>query len=106
RKLVSPSYLAVIELAPSINIVVGSVATPELTLAMPSNVVPLKNSTVPVGVPAPGLTGAIAAVIVTVWPRPDGLGEMFVVVVVVSARLTVTVAGAEVLPAKFVSPAY
>ncbi|MGW8969766.1 hypothetical protein [Streptomyces platensis] len=46
--------------------------------------------TVPVGVPAPGATGATVAVNVTDWPTTDGSGED-VTVVVVAAWPTVWV---------------
>jgi len=35
----------------------GDVATPAVRVPVPSEVVPSKNSTVPVGVPAPGALG-------------------------------------------------
>ena len=46
--------------------------------------------TVPVGVPAPGATGATVAVKVTGWPKTDGSGDE-VTVVVVDACATVWV---------------
>ncbi|GAO05930.1 hypothetical protein TPA0598_01_03000 [Streptomyces lydicamycinicus] len=48
------------------------------------------NVTVPVGVPAPGATGATVAVKVTGSPTTDGSGDEETVVVV-SARVTVCV---------------
>ncbi|MEE4417851.1 MULTISPECIES: hypothetical protein [Streptomyces] len=45
--------------------------------------------TVPVGVPAPGATGATVAVMDTVCPNVDGSGDE-VTVVVVDALFTVT----------------
>jgi hypothetical protein len=95
----------VIELEPVGNAVVVIVPTPLLSVAVPSDVVPLKNWTVPVGVPPPGLTGATVADKLTVWPRLDGLGEA-VTVVVVLAWLTVAGVAAEVLAPKVVSPEY
>ena len=44
-------------------------------------VVPLKNSTEPVGVPAPGLTAATVAVSVTGWPETTEVTEDETVVV-------------------------
>ena len=41
---------------------------------VPSEVVPLKNWTVPVGVPVPGLAAVTVAVSVTDAPEADGLG--------------------------------
>jgi hypothetical protein len=48
-KLLSPSYVAVTEFVPSGTNTFESTATPPLRFAVPSDVVPLKNSTVPVG---------------------------------------------------------
>jgi hypothetical protein len=99
RKFVSPEYLAVIELAPSGSVVVGSEATPELSVTgEPMSVVPFKNWTVPVGVPAPGLTAETVALSVTVPPRPDGLG-VTVTSEVVLAWATTTVVAVDVLGA-------
>src|SRR5262249_15276197 len=60
-KLVSPRYVPVIELAPVGSEEPDRVAVPLVKVAVPSDVVPLKNSTVPVGVPAPGLTADTVA---------------------------------------------
>jgi hypothetical protein len=104
-KFGSPEYFAVIELAPIGKVVVARDADPRESGSVPSTVAPFKNSTVPVGVPAPGLTGATLAVNVTLWPKTaevvDGLS-----VVVVDAAATVTVAAVEVLGAKLGSPEY
>ena len=64
-KLESPAYWVVIELSPVARAVVTSVATPFVRVAVPSGSPLLKNATVPVGVPAPGLTGLTVAVKVT-----------------------------------------
>ena len=64
----SPEYTAVIELVGTVSDVVSSVATPFVIVSVPSEVVPLKNWTVPVGVPAPDVTGATVAVNVTSCP--------------------------------------
>ncbi|GAO05922.1 hypothetical protein TPA0598_01_02920 [Streptomyces lydicamycinicus] len=68
-----------------------------VTLAVPPERVPVKvgppemtKVTVPVGVPAPGATGATVAVKVTGCPTTDGSGDE-VTVVVVSAGSTVWV---------------
>ena len=65
-----------------------------VTLAVPPERVPVSvgpplmtKVTVPVGVPAPGATGATVAVNVTGWPNADGSGDE-VTVVVVEALLT------------------
>ena len=58
--------------------------------------------TVPVGVPAPGETGATVAVKVTDCPKTDGSGDE-VTVVVVDAWLTVWVS-VPLEPVKFASP--
>jgi hypothetical protein len=82
-----------------------SVVTPPLRFAVPSDVVPLKNSTVPVGVPVPGLTAATVAVNVTAVPAVTGLGTA-VSDVVVLASLTITVVAGAMLAVKLVSPEY
>jgi hypothetical protein len=61
--------------------------------------------TVPVGTPAAGLTGAIVALNVTLWPNTAGLA-LEVSDVVVEAWLTVWVSALEVLPVKSVVVAY
>ena len=63
---------------------------------MPREVVPTKNCTEPVGVPAPGATTAIVAVSVTVWPAVAvvGLAERLVVV---AAWLMVSVPSTNVI---------
>ncbi len=78
-------------------------ATPPVKVSVPSKVGPLKNWTVPVGVPTPGLTAAIVAVSVTDWPETGKTGEK-VTVVVVDAWVTVTVTAVEVLVVKLLSP--
>ncbi len=54
-----------IELAPSASALVAMLPEPLVSVAVPSEVAPLKNWTVPVGVPAPGLTACTVAVRVT-----------------------------------------
>jgi hypothetical protein len=74
------------------------VATPAAMTALPSEVVPLKNWIVPVGVPAPGLAAATVAVNVTFWLATGKVGKK-VTAVVVDACATGTETGAEVLVA-------
>ena len=59
--------------------------------------------TVPVAVPAPGEVTLTVAVKVTDWPNTAEVAEE-PTVVVVEARLTVSVKAAEVLVLKLVSP--
>jgi hypothetical protein len=93
----------VIELAPAVRIDVVIVATPPTSSAVPSDVVPLKNCTVSLGVPVPGLTALTVAVRITFCPTTGEFGKE-VIAVVVDARPTVTVTGAEPLVVKLVSP--
>ncbi|GAO05929.1 hypothetical protein TPA0598_01_02990 [Streptomyces lydicamycinicus] len=79
------------------------------TLAVPPDSVPVRvgpplmtKVTVPVGVPAPGATGATIAVKVTVSPKTDGSGAE-VTVVVVADGMTVWVS-VPTEPAKSASP--
>jgi hypothetical protein len=105
-KLVSPSYLAVIAFEPTGRVVVVSAAVPALpSVAVPSEVVPLKNSTVPVGVPVPGLVAVTVAVREIEAPVLPDEGDA-VSAVVVLACATVTVVAVEVLPVKLRSPWY
>ena len=89
-KFASPLYVAV-------TVCVPAESTLVLTLAVPPESVPVSvgpplmtNVTVPVGVPAPGETGATVAVKVTDCPKTDGSGDE-VTVVVVDAWFTVWV---------------
>ena len=50
-KFVSPEYCTVIEFAPSASVLVAMLPVPLARVAVPSEVVPLKNWTVPVGCP-------------------------------------------------------
>ena len=92
-----------IECEPTDKLDSESCATLLETATVPKDVVPSRNVTLPVTVPPPD--GTTTAVITTVWPKLDGLmfGETVVVVV---AALIVSVTGAEMLPANFVSPLY
>ena len=77
-----------IECEPTANAEVVNVAVPPDTVPVPRVVVPSRKVTVPVGLPAPGATGATVAVKVTDCPNTDGLADEATVVVVV-ALLTV-----------------
>ena len=58
----SPSYVAVIELDPTVSAEDVMLAVPLLSnVPVPSEVDPLKNATVPVGVPVPGLAAVTVA---------------------------------------------
>ena len=67
-KLPSPRYWAVIACVPAVKAAVLTAAVLPLKGVVAISVVPSKNSTDPVGVPAPGETTAIVAVKVTDWP--------------------------------------
>ena len=97
-KLESPEYLAVTMLAPAGRAVVVKLAAPLEIVAVPSKVAPLKNSKVPVGVPAPGTAAATVALNLTFWPATGDDGKK-VTAVVVDAGATGTEMGAEVLVA-------
>jgi len=84
---------------------VVTLATPDESVPVPSDVDPLVNCTVPVGVPDPGLTAPTVAVIVTGCPKTGDAGDE-VTVVLVDACPTVTGVAPEVWPAKLVSPKY
>jgi hypothetical protein len=102
-KPASPPYTAVSAWDPTLSDVVVSDATPAVSVALPSNVAPLKKLTVPVGVPAPGETAVTVAVRVLVCPNTDGSG-VEVRAAVVDAWFTVWVSTGEVVPVKLVSP--
>jgi len=74
---------------PSENEEVLKLATPATKGTVPSTVAPSLNVTVPVGVPAPGLTVAVS---VTCWPKTSEVEEAVSVVVVVP-MLTFKVSG-------------
>ncbi len=65
-------------------VVVVKVATPPLSVPVPSVVEPSLNVTVPVGVPAPGAVAEMVAVKVTDWPKTDELGDAKSAVVVLA----------------------
>ena len=64
-KFVSPAYATVRLCEPSVSDAVLMLAEPPDSVAVPSDVLPSKNSTSPEGVPEPGATAATVAVIVT-----------------------------------------
>jgi hypothetical protein len=101
----SPAYVAVIEWAPSDKDEAENMATSLAPRgAVPRiNVPPSTNVTMPAGVPAPGATGATAAVNSTDWPKVGVLEEADNVVVVF-ALFTVWVIGGEVLELLLASP--
>src|ERR1700733_362979 len=80
-------------------------AAPELMLAVPSEVVPSKNATEPVGEPEFAETVAVR---VTAWFVVAGLGDAASAVVVVAgvSELTVSATGEEVERLKLLSPPY
>jgi hypothetical protein len=90
----------VIECVPAVENEVARVALPELSVAVPSEVVPSRKVTVPVAV-----EGVTVAVSVTVAPVATDVGEaVSAVVVAVSVEVTVMVTALEVLAAKVVDP--
>ena len=103
-KLASPAYVAVRDLAPGIVKAIEQVPAAAVAVQL---CVPSETVTLPVGVPLPGAATATVKLIGTAWPVTDGSGRSDVIVVVVAALLTVwAVAGVEILPLKFASPAY
>ena len=99
-----PPYCAVIECDPVERLEIASVATPlELSVADPRLVLPLKNVTVPVGVPVPEVALTVA-VNVTFWLRTEGFGEELNAVVVPIRLLIVSVSAGEVLELSLPSP--
>jgi hypothetical protein len=95
--------MAVIERVPADTLVVLNAATPLLSAFDPSVTVPSLNVTPPVGVPAVEVT---LTVNVTDCPYVDGFSDEIIAEVVVAALFTVCVRIGDVLPVKFVSPAY
>ena len=80
----------------------AEVAEPELNVTVPKEVIPSKNSTVPVAVPAPGETAATVAVKVIDSPNTEGVVEANVVVVL--ALLTTWLTAELVLVTKLELP--
>src|SRR5216684_3706850 len=102
-KLASPLYFAVMECEPGDRVDSESCAALLETVAAPKDVAPSRNVTVPVT--APPADGTTTAVNTSVWLKLDGFifGET---VVTVTDGFTVSMTGAEVLPANLVSPLY
>jgi hypothetical protein len=80
-------------------------ALPDDTEAVPSDVAPSKNSTVPPGEPEPGEVTVTVAVSATLAPNAEGFGALLSAVVVL-AGFTVWLCAEEVLPVKLASPEY
>src|ERR1041385_2330474 len=78
-------------------------AEPETSGDVPSDVAPSKNSTVPLGLPAPGGLTETVAGSATLWPTTDGFGDE-PSAVDVAAAFTVWLCAADVLPLKLGSP--
>jgi hypothetical protein len=90
----------VIECVPAVENEVARVALPELSVPVPSEVVPSRKVTVPVAV-----EGVTVAVSVTLTPVATDVEEaVSAVVVAVSVEVTVMLTAGEVLPAKVVDP--
>jgi hypothetical protein len=68
-----PWYAAFMEAVPTPRAVVVKVATPPVSVALPSVALPFLNVTVPVGVPLN--SGATVAVKVTESPKVEGFSE-------------------------------
>lgn len=78
---------------------VEKVAVPAERVPVPSVVVPSRNVTVPVGLPAPGLTTETVAVRVILCPKTDGFADETTVVLVLAFEITkVTMVELEVEP--------
>ncbi len=86
------------------NVLTGFVACPLINVAVPRLAAPSKNSTVPLGVPAPGDKALIVAVNVTLCPNADGVSEVITLVVVLALFTTCATADEVVLIMKFTSP--
>src|SRR6185437_5976193 len=100
--VLSPWYWAVTELSPNASAVEVVVATPLLSVPEPRNVVPLKNLTVPVGVPVPPAPWATVADSVTGWPKTGESGVTPTVVVDAAVPVTDWLRPGELLAKKFV----
>lgn len=100
----SPEYFAVIECDPAVRVEVAKVACAVASRApVPSVLVPSRNVTLPVGVPADALV--TAAVKVTACPVVAGFAEDVTVVVVLAvATVTLCASAGETLLPKLVSP--
>ena len=104
-KFASPPYCAVIEWDPMGREDVEKVATPvPFRTPGPSDAVPSKNVTEPVGVPPAVLV--TVAVNVTDWPTTSGLSEEASAVALGLPLITCVSVGDDVLPLKVASPPY
>ncbi|HKF49957.1 MAG TPA: hypothetical protein VKB38_21520 [Terracidiphilus sp.] len=101
-KVVDPPYTAVIECVPAVENEVASVAFPELSVPVPSEVDPSRNVTVPVA--AEGETVAVSVTLVPVVVDVDE--DVSAVVVAVNDDVTVMLTALDVLVAKVVDPPY
>ena len=101
-KLVSPLYVAVIECAPTVRVLVATIATPPVNVLVANATPPFLNVTVPEGVPA---VAVVVAVNVTESPYVDGFNDD-ANVIVIFALLTVCETAAEVLALNVASPLY
>ncbi|MCR8574823.1 hypothetical protein NE399_11920, partial [Streptomyces sp. Isolate_219] len=81
-KLESPLYVAVTVCVPALKALVVTLAVPPESVAVSVGPPVITKVTVPVGVPAPGETGATVAVKVTGCPTTDGSGAEMTEVVV------------------------
>ena len=102
-ELSSPRYWAVRLWEAAASVETVRLAWLPIRLAVPSGVLPSKNSTEPLGLPDPGLTTPTVALSVTGCPYTDGLLST-ASVVVVAAWLTVWDRGDEVLVMKLLFP--
>jgi hypothetical protein len=102
-KLPSPPNTAVIEWFPTPSRNVVNVAVPPLKAPLPKVVLPSRKRTVPVATNEPRDDGLTVAVNVTFCPCVEGFGIPTTVVVVV-ARVTVSINTRDVLGAKVESP--
>ncbi|GAA5610959.1 hypothetical protein Spla01_02106 [Streptomyces platensis] len=86
-----PPYVAVMRWVPGLRLLVVTVAVPPTSgaVSVPPPPPAMTKVTVPVGVPAPGATGATVAVMVTGCPKFEGSGDE-VTTVDVDALLIVT----------------
>jgi len=98
-KFALPAYVAVRVFAPA---VVGASVQPPTATVPEQLTVPSLTVTLPVGTPPLEVTVKLTAI---PWPTTEGSGVSAVMVVVVAAAPTVCVTPADVLAAKFASPA-
>ena len=104
--MASPLYFAVIECVPMLKVEILKTALPdEFKVMLDSDLIPSRNVTVPVGVPAPGATAVTVAVNDTVVPESAGFSDD-TSAVELFALFTVWIKIADVLGAKLASPLY